>query len=85
MSMTRADFETIASVIHDSQALDDLTARALALDMAEALCAGSDSFDPIRFAKQVDVRVTRDEVVDWSHALRLRVLALEARRSTPRN
>lgn len=73
--MTVADYETIAAVLHDSPALEGLPGqqRALALDMAEALCAGSARFNPVTFVQMVDASITVDEVVDWGHALRLRV------------
>lgn len=84
--MSRADYETVAAVIHDAEnGLGPRGRHDLALDMAEALCAGSTAFDPVRFVQMVDTRITRDEVVEWSHALRLRVEALEYKRATRRN
>lgn len=83
MPMSRHDYETVASVLFDSPALDghDEQRKALAFDLAEGFCAGSPSFAPMAFLKMVDSTITEEDAKGWSHALRLRIDALNRQRA----
>jgi len=76
------DFELISAVLAESLILND-DKIDLALAFADRLVSTSDSFDPMRFIGAVAgaTLVDTDEVTGFSTALRLRVEALEARRS----
>lgn len=75
------DFELIAAVISDS-VLSPQDRIDLAFDFADRLLATSDSFDPIRFVNDsTGVDYSPEIVGAVSTGLRLRVKALEARRS----
>ena len=69
--MNRADYESLASALHDADvAVTD--ARTMALEVATALCATNDRFDPVRFLQQTDLGITSEEISRYSHALHLR-------------
>lgn len=69
--MTRADYEGIASALHEADVTED-AAKEMALEIATALCATNDRFDPARFLKQADLGITEAEIEGFSHALFLR-------------
>lgn len=71
MPMNRADYESIASAINEADVPEEHQ-RTLALEIATALCAGNDRFDPIRFLRQCDLGLTNHEIGMYSHALHLR-------------
>ena len=69
--MTRADYESIASALHEADVTEE-HAKEMALEVATALCATNDRFDPLRFLEQVDLGITEAEIKSFSHALFLR-------------
>lgn len=82
--MNAGDYETLASVLAESPSLEDMSpenVRGLVLDFADKLCATSERFDPVRFANTCGAGVfSAQDVMEYSHALHLRVMALTARR-----
>jgi len=70
--MTRNDYESIASAINEADVPMDYR-QILALEIATALCATNDRFDPIRFLQQVDLGLTAEQISGYSHALFLRM------------
>lgn len=76
------DYELIAAVLSDSDSVGSAYKTDLAFEFADRLVATSDSFDPLRFIQDATGAVYSPEIVGaYSPALRLRVKALEARRS----
>jgi hypothetical protein len=71
MSMTRADYESLASAIHEVD-IPLEQKRSVALEIATALCATNDRFDPARFLQQCDLGISEDDIATYSHALFLR-------------
>lgn len=69
--MNRADYESIASAINEAEVPEE-SKQTLALEIATALCATNDRFDPIRFLEQVDVDLDPAQISAYSHALFLR-------------
>ena len=69
--MNRADYESIASAINEASVPLE-NKQTLALEIATALCATNDRFDPLRFLKQVDLGLTPEYISGYSHALFLR-------------
>jgi hypothetical protein len=69
--MNRADYESLASAVHEAEVPIE-HAQTMALEIATALCATNDRFDPKRFIEQVDLGITEQDVKDFSHALFLR-------------
>lgn len=79
-NLSAKDYELIASVLSEAPA--DTDKADLAFEFADRLVATSDSFDPIRFINDATGALWSPEIVGaYSPALRLRVKALEARRS----
>lgn len=72
MSMTRSEYESLASAINESEVPEDAK-RTLALEIADAMCATNDRFDPWRFLQQCDVGVVKEDVEHYSHRLWLRI------------
>lgn len=80
-NLSAKDYELIAAVLSDSGqgAMDKAD---LAFEFADRLLPTSDSFDPLRFIRDATgIEYSPDVVSAYSPALRLRVKALEARRS----
>lgn len=84
MTMTRAEYESIASAIHETyERAEEYTenyaahrreaVRDTMLEIATALCATNDRFDPRRFISQCAVGISVDEAAAFSHGLRLRL------------
>ena len=71
MSMTRAEYESLASAINEAEVPEEAK-RILALEIADAMCATNDRFDPRRFLAQCDVGIDRDMIERYSHRLFLR-------------
>lgn len=71
MSMTRAEYEAVAAAINESDTPLEFR-RTNALEIATALCATNDRFDPWRFLQQCGLGLTEDDVAGYSHALYLR-------------
>lgn len=71
MSMTRAEYEALASAINEADVPED-SKRTVALEIATALCATNDRFDPLRFLQQCDVGLVEGDIKGYSHALWLR-------------
>jgi hypothetical protein len=69
--MNRADYESIASAINEAE-VPEVNKQVLALEIATALCATNDRFDPLRFLQQCDVRLLPEQISGYSHALFLR-------------
>jgi len=69
--MGRADYEALASAINEAE-VPESNKQILALEIATALCATNDRFDPLRFLEQVDVRLLPEQISGYSHALFLR-------------
>ena len=69
--MARNDYESIASAINEASVPKE-SREILALEIATALCATNDRFDPLRFLKQVDLGLTNEQISGYSHALFLR-------------
>jgi len=69
--MNRADYESIASAINEAEVTPEAK-QILALEIATALCATNDRFDPLRFLQQVDLGLTKEQISGYSHALFLR-------------
>lgn len=79
MPMNRADYETIASVLHDAFAAKEME-MGVAYEMADALCKGSPSFNPLTFLRMVHEPTEEEWVREYSHNLRLRMQAIEDKR-----
>lgn len=77
MPMNRADYETIAAEIAESEFLADEDRVDFALGLADRLTASNPAFDPVAFVGSVVGRkLTGSEIAelaDFSHALHLRV------------
>jgi hypothetical protein len=69
--MNRAEYEAVASAIHEADTPKGYR-RIIALEIATALCATNDRFDPVRFMEQADLDVSDAEISGYSHALYLR-------------
>ena len=69
--MNRADYESIASAINEAEVPPE-NKQILALEIATALCATNDRFDPLRFLQQTDLGLTNEQISGYSHALFLR-------------
>jgi len=69
--MSRNEYESLASAINEAE-VETAAKQTLALEIATALCATNDRFDPIRFLEQVDLGLTPAEISGYSHALFLR-------------
>jgi len=72
MTMSRADYESIASAINEAEVPKE-NKQILALEITTALCATNDRFDPLRFLQQVDLGLTNEQISGYSHALYLRM------------
>ena len=79
MPMNRADYETVASVLHDAFVAKEME-MGVAYQMADALCKGNPSFNPWTFLQMVNEHVQEDWVREFSHGLRLRMQAIEDKR-----
>lgn len=71
MSMTRAEYESLASAINEAEVPEEAK-RVLALEIADAMCATNDRFDPRRFLQQCDIGIDTAVVEHYSHRLFLR-------------
>lgn len=88
----RSAYEAVASEVHylmeeaegeDTQEQERLATRYVeqaALALANAFSLSSDRFDPWRFIQQCDIGLKKSDVIEHSHALRLRVEGIDARR-----
>ena len=71
MTMGRNDYEALASALNEAEVPLDYR-QILALEIATALCATNDRFDPIRFLEQTNLGLLPDQISGYSHALFLR-------------
>jgi hypothetical protein len=71
MVMSRAEYESLASAINEADVPKGYRV-ILALEIATALCATNDRFDPVRFMEQTDLNTSAEEISGYSHALYLR-------------
>jgi cytosine/adenosine deaminase-related metal-dependent hydrolase len=71
MVMSRAEYEALASAINEADVPKGYRVT-IALEIATALCATNDRFDPVRFMEQADLNVSAEEISGYSHALYLR-------------
>lgn len=79
MAMNRADYETVASVLHDAVKADEMHI-GVAYMMADALCKGNPAFNPLTFLRMVRESIQEEWVREYSHNLRLRMQAIEDKR-----
>ena len=80
-NMSRKDYESIAAAIVEARALSfsPVGVDDAAFSIADALCASSDSFNPMMFLRAAGVEATTQEIAEYSQRLNLRVKGIQHR------
>jgi hypothetical protein len=79
--MKRGDYEKLSAAFAESE-VDDNARRALAFEIAEALTATGERFDPVLWLRQCQVgKIDPQDVASWSALLGNRVDSLARRRA----